>query len=204
MTDNTLSLSEVCTRVGLVYDESDRYFADWLTTAPAISEQERHILNQLRRSYETRLKSNTLRDITMLVLIAPLLKLAGYYDGQVSIHKESLPPSHWTEDGIDYSRRVDVVVVQQHLWVLMVKSTPSRLDVTQTIPFALDYLLTQPDTTAPRFGMVTNGREVLFLKLQPQQPPTYSQSRVYQLVDRLEDLPQILQGLKVIGQQMST
>lgn len=100
-----------------------------------------------------------------------------------------------------------MLVVKQRLWVLVVESKQSRFDVTSGIPQALSYLLSQPSEaqlpdTDIRFGMVTNGREVVFLKLKPEHPPTYAQSRIYQVIEVREDLTQILQGLKVIGAQL--
>jgi hypothetical protein len=90
---------------------------------------------------------------------------------------------------------------------VVVESKQSRFDVTSGIPQALSYLLSQPSEAQPsaideRFGMVTNGREVVFLKLKPEQPPAYVQSRIYQVIEVREDLTQILQGLKVIGYQI--
>ncbi len=205
---NSLSLSDMRERFHLTRDRSDRCFGEWIGAAPTLTDYEQQALERLRGNYENILESNPLEEVVKLVVVAPLLDLAGFYQPPFSIRTEVSTRLYWAEGGISYSGSIDVLVIQQRLWVLVVESKQSRLDVTAGIPQALCYLLSQPEDTtpqshAPRFGMVTNGREVLFLKLQPHQPPTYSQSRVYQLVDRLEDLPQILQALKAIGQQMS-
>ena len=63
-------------------------------------------------------------------------------------------------------------------------------------------LSVQSTTDINRFGMVTNGREVVFLKLNPQQPPVYAQSGVYQVIDLEEDLARLLQGLKSINKRL--
>ena len=98
-------------------------------------------------------------------------------------------------------------MVKQQFWVLVIESKQSRFDVTSGIPQALSYLLSQsPHETAiaanNRFGMVTNGREVVFLKLDSHPSPIYMQSRVYQVIEVEEDLTHILYGLKVIGQHL--
>ncbi len=82
----------------------------------------------------------------------------------------------------------------------MIESKQAQFDVIAGIPQALSYLLGQPDSTAPReyHAMVTNEREVVFLR-RTAAAPIYSQSNVYQVLDREGDLAEILQGLKWIG-----
>ena len=81
-----------------------------------------------------------------------------------------------------------------------VKSKPARLDVTAGIPQALTYLLSAPNLQSSCYGMVTNGREVLFLKCDRQQDqPQYMRSPTYQLIENTTERIQVLQGLKQIG-----
>lgn len=109
---------------------------------------------------------------------------------------------------------------------VVIESKQSRFDVTSGVPQALSYMLAQLPTVpriggqagsrdgdggGDRFGMVTNGRKVIFLKLKCEliqgktnQMPTYSQSRVYQVIEMKEGLTQILQGLKAIGQLLQS
>ncbi|NJP11292.1 MAG: restriction endonuclease subunit R [Leptolyngbyaceae cyanobacterium RU_5_1] len=147
------------------------------------------------------------KEVVKLVVVAPLLDLAGFYQDPFFIRAEVSTRLVATDSGQTFTENIDVLVVKQRLWVLVIESKQSRFDVTSGIPQALSDMLSQSSTPqvstdVARFGMVTNGREVLFLKLTPRQPPIYIQSRIYQVIDAENDLTQILQNLKMIGQQL--
>jgi hypothetical protein len=137
-------------------------------------------------------------------VVSPLLDLAGFYQPPFSIRAEVSTKLVATEENQSFIGRIDVLVVKQNLWVLVIESKQSRFDVTSGIPQALSYMLSQPvnnesNQDKSRFAMVTNGREVIFLKLNSLQLPVYVQSKVYQVIETEEDLISILQGLKAIG-----
>ena len=92
------------------------------------------------------------------------------------------------------------MVIQDSFWILVIESKPARLDVTAGIPQALTYLLTAPNLQSSCYGMVTNGREVLFLKCDRyQNVPQYTRSHTYRLLENTAERIQVLQGLKQIG-----
>ena len=96
--------------------------------------------------------------------------------------------------------RIDILVIQDSFWILVIESKPARLDVTAGIPQALTYLLSASNLQSSSYGMVTNGREVLFLKCDHQQSvPQYTRSPTYRLLENRAERIQVLQGLKQIG-----
>ena len=135
--------------------------------------------------------------------------MTGFYQPPFSIRVEVSTKLVISEENQTFVGNIDVLVVKQQFWILVIESKQSRFDVTSGIPQALSYLLGQPGKAQAiddhhRFGMVTNGREVVFLKLHllSTQQPVYVQSRTYQVIETEADLTQILQGLKVIGRGM--
>ena len=204
---SNLALSDLRDKFQLSRDRTDPLFEQWLHDAEALSDFEQQALDRLKRNYENIIETNPLEEVVKLVVVSPLLDLAGFYQPPFSIRAEVSTKLVVTEGSLTFTGSIDVLVVKQRLWVLVVESKQSRFDVTSGIPQALSYLLSQPSEAQPsatndRFGMVTNGREVVFLKLKPEQPPAYMQSRIYQVIEVREDLTQILQGLKVIGRQL--
>lgn len=204
---SNLALSDLRDKFQLSRDRTDPLFEQWLNDAEALSDFEQQALDRLKRNYENIIETNPLEEVVKLVVVSPLLDLAGFYQPPFSIRAEVSTKLVVTEGSQTFTGSIDVLVVKQLLWVLVVESKQSRFDVTSGIPQALSYLLSQPSEAQPpatndRFGMVTNGREVVFLKLKPEQPPAYVQSRTYQVIEVREDLTQILQGLKVIGHQI--
>jgi predicted type IV restriction endonuclease len=170
-----------------------------------LTDFEQQALARLKRNYENISETNPLEEVVKLVVVAPLLDLAGFYQSPFSIRAEVSTKLIATDSGQTFMGSIDVLVVKQRLWVLVIESKQSRFDVTVGIPQALSYLLNQSAVQASegsdRFGMVTNGREAVFLKLMLQPSPMYVQSRIYQVIDAEGDLTEILQGLKVIGRR---
>jgi hypothetical protein len=208
----TLTLSDLRETFHLTRDRGDPFFEQWLHDPTPLSDFEHQALNRLKHNYENIIETNPLEEVVKLVVVAPLLDLAGFYQPPFSIRAEVSTRLIVTEADQLFTGSINVLVVKQRLWVLVIESKQSRFDVMSGVPQALSYLLSQQtdlpkeDTqsidTETRFGMVTNGREVLFLKLKSCYPPTYVQSRSYQVIEAQDDLIQILQGLKAIGHQL--
>ncbi len=223
---SSLSLSDLKETFGLIRDRSDPFFQHWLDRVERLSDYEHQTLGRLKRNYENIIETNPLEEVVKLVVVAPLLDLAGFYQPPFAIRTEVSTQLIVPEDNRTFTGSIDILVVQKKFWVLVIESKQSRFDVMSGIPQALSYMLTQPPAAqksgtqaisdddccgSDRFGMVTNGREVVFLKLNPEQSrmqgktdrmPIYSQSKVYQVIETEEDLTEILQGLKAIGQRL--
>jgi predicted type IV restriction endonuclease len=199
-----LSLNDLKEKFGLRRDRTDSFFDNWLVSAEVLSNYEQQAIARLKNNYENIIETNPLEEVVKLVVVSPLLDLAGFYQPPFSIRAEVTTKLLAIEGNQSFVGKIDVLVVKEKLWILVIESKQSRFDVTSGIPQALSYMLSQPlntesDQDKSRFGMVTNGREVIFLKLNPQQLPVYAQSKVYQVIDAEEDLVGILQGLKAIG-----
>jgi predicted type IV restriction endonuclease len=146
-----------------------------------------------------------LEEVVKLVVVSPLLDLAGFYQPPFLI-KAEVPTMLEIEDepGETIHGKIDVLVIQDFLWVIAIESKPARLDVSAGIPQALTYLLSAASSQPHLYGMVTNGREVVFVELdRPSDPPQYRQSRTYQLLETVSDRTSILAVLKYIGSQAS-
>ncbi|MEM9907382.1 MAG: type I restriction endonuclease [Cyanobacteria bacterium P01_D01_bin.44] len=201
----TLSLSDLRQTFGLVRDRNDPFFQQWLLESDDLSEFEHQALDRLKQNYSNIIETNPLEEVVKLVVVAPLLDLAGFYQPPFSIRAEASTTLEVSDQAQTFTGKIDVLVVQNKFWVLIVESKQARFDVSSGIPQALSYLLSQSTETQMsvdryRFAMVTNGREVVFLRLLAEPSPTYSQSSVYQVIDVDQDLSEILKGLKWIGQ----
>jgi hypothetical protein len=71
------------------------------------------------------------------------------------------------------------------------------------LPQALAYMMANTQTEQPTFGLMTNGDDVLFVKLTTQPSGQYSLSRVFSLYTLPEELQSVLQVLKQIGQAIA-
>lgn len=189
-------------RFGLRLNPADSFFTHWLDTAPPLTESEQQGLDRLARNYTYLSQEEPpLEEVVKLVVVSPLLDLAGFYQPPFLIKTELGTTIEITDDpDTPIQGKLDILIVQEALWILVIESKPARLDVTVGIPQALTYMLSAPTQQSTLYGLVTNGREALFLKCDRQPtPPQYSRSLTYRLLESTQEREQILQGLKQIG-----
>ena len=200
---SSLTLSTLRQNFGLRLDTSDRFFDEWLNNASPLTEVELQGLDRLTRNYTYLSQEDPpLEEIVKLVIISPLLDLAGFYQFPFLVKAEVSTNIEVADEvnAIAVQGRIDILVIQDSFWVLVIESKPARLDVTAGIPQALAYLLSAPNLQSSCYGMVTNGREVLFLKCdRHQNAPQYTRSPTYRLLENITERVQVLQGLKQIG-----
>jgi predicted type IV restriction endonuclease len=145
-------------------------------------------------------EDSPLEEVVKLVVVSPLLDLAGFYQFPFLIKTEvSTTLEIADEPDTPIQGKIDILVIQEDLWILVIESKPARLDVTVGVPQALSYLLSASSTQSTLYGMVTNGREVLFLTCDRHSPPHYSYSATYRLLENAQERTQVLQGLKYLG-----
>jgi hypothetical protein len=197
-----LSLYDVKTKFHLQHG-TDTFFAELLQSAPQLSEFEKQQLDRTRQQY-LYLADRPLLEVTVkMVTLSPLLSLAGFYD----------PPFYTTleesvelvsEDGSEVVRgQIDVLVLQNVIWVVVIEAKSIQYDVMVALPQALTYMLASPSQKQQPFGMITNGREFRFIRLN-QEPsnPSYTLSKVFSLSESENHLYEVLQILKALGQMV--
>ncbi|MGB7414068.1 MAG: type I restriction endonuclease, partial [Thermosynechococcaceae cyanobacterium] len=98
--------------------------------------------------------------------------------------------------------RIDTLIIQDQLWVLVVEAKNTSLSLAVAIPQALTYMMSAPDSTWPVYGLVTNGDEYRFIKLDKSTPdkPLFDLSDIFSLFPpQRSKLNQVLQILKQAG-----
>jgi hypothetical protein len=134
----------------------------------------------------------------MLLVVSPLLELAGFYDPPFKLKAEAAVEVV-VDDGEEVLRgRIDALVwrqsEQQTFWVLVLEAQKTTISTRSALPQALTYRWPIAKGQ-PTFGLLTNGDDVLFVKLVNQ----YSLSRVFSLYTPPEEAQTVLQILKRIG-----
>ncbi|CAN1211844.1 type I restriction endonuclease [Tumidithrix helvetica PCC 7403] len=199
-----LNLHDVKTKFDLRQGEPNNFFTELLQGAPALSEFEKQVLDRTKQQY-LYLAERPLLEVTVkMVTLSPLLSLAGFYD----------PPFYTTledsievisQDGSETVRgQLDVLVLQNTIWVVVVEAKSIQYDVMIALPQALTYMMASPATNKELFGMITNGREFRFIKLNQAPQPTYILSKVFSLSEIENHLYEVLQILKCLGQLVLT
>ena len=195
-----LSLYDVKTKFHLHQTEVDIFFTELLQQPSILSEFEKQVLDRTKRHY-LYLAERPLLEVTVkMVTLSPLLSLAGFYE----------PPFYTTleesvevvsQDNLEIVRgQIDVLVLQSAIWVVVIEAKSIQYDVMVALPQALAYMMANPDQAQPLFGMITNGREFRFIKLNQEPSPTYTLSKIFSLSESENQLYEVLQILKSLGQ----
>lgn len=205
ITDAITTLSDAENRFGFVRVEDEQFFPEWCEELPALTEIDKENLDVLRRRYiYHRTDGSLLEGTVMLLLVSPLLALAGFYDPPFRIKAEE-SVDVVVDDGEEILRgRIDVLVLQDRFWVMVLESKKTTLSVWSAVPQALAYLMANPNPNLPVFGMVTNGDDILFIKVVQGDTPQYNLSRVFAPFTSAKELYIVLQVLKKFGQLVTS
>lgn len=186
----------------LIATHSDRFFPEWTEDLPELTELEQTTLEQIRHRFYRHRKRGSLPEGTVnQLLISPLLTLAGLFDEPFFVTTE--PSVELViEDRDEILRgRIDTLIVQQQLWVLVVESKNTSLSASLVLPQALAYMMSNPHPERPVYGLVTNGDHSQLIKILICSQPQYDLSNVFSsLLPRRNQLQDVLRILKKIGQ----
>ncbi len=196
-----LTLRQVKQQFGLVQTDGTA-IAEWLPPFAAPNDLARQVLDRVQANYGYLSERSLPEGFVNMVVVSPLLDLAGFYQPPFDVEMEfevSIPLVAEDEDRSLVKGRIDVLVVKQRLWILIIESKRTRFDVMEALPQALTYMMANPDRTLPVFGLATNGREFLFIKLINGETPQYALSRRFSMDNPGHEIYNVLAILKRIG-----
>ncbi len=201
VTEAIKSLAEAESRLSLSRAEDETFFTEWQTQLLSLSDSEQAALATVRRRLlYHRADGELLEGAVTLLVASPLLELAGFYDPPFKMKAEAAIEIA-VDDGEETLRgRIDVLILQNRLWVMVLESKKTMISTRSALPQALAYMMANPDLDKPRFGMLTNGDDVLFVKLLAQPTPQYGLSRVFSVYTVASELRSAFQVLKHLGQ----
>jgi len=181
--------------------DNETFFTEWLENLPEISDLEKQYLDRVKFHFLRLIKHPPLSEETVkLVVLSPLLSLAGFYDEPFFIRSELSIEISTEDEGEIIRGRIDVLVIQQQLWLLVIESKRATFSLLEAIPQALAYMLANPNPTKPIFGLVMNGSDFIFLKCSSTNQLQYALSDQFSLLKRENELYQVLRILKKLGQ----
>lgn len=188
-------------RFSLEQTDNAAFFPEWLENLPEISDLEKQYLDKVKLHFLRLAKYPPLSEETVkLVVLSPLLSLAGFYDEPFFIRSESsIEIAVENEDEV-IRGKIDVLVIQQQLWLLVIESKRTAFSLLEAIPQALTYMLANPHPTKPLFGLVMNGSDFIFIKFSQINQAQYALSDQFTLLKRENELYQVFQILKKLGQ----
>ena len=198
---NRVTLRSLKQQLGLQFNPDSQFFPEWSQAHPHLTELERQLLDRVKDNFWALMEDPPmLENSVKMVVLAPLLDLAGFYRKPFHIETETSITLEMEDDGTVIQGRIDVLVQKNRLWLLVIESKCSDFSVMRAIPQALTYMLGNPESDRPTYGAIANGNEFLFLKAIRQPTSQYSNSRLFSLLNPGNDLYGVLQVLKQLGQ----
>jgi hypothetical protein len=160
----------------------DGLFSPLLSLEP-ITDVEHQDLKQLQNDFDKYLTAGKVSEgqVKFLVL-APLLRLAGFYRYPMEIRlEEDIADIEVEDEDTTVRGRMDILAVskakhtqsQLYLWILLIESKNSQIDIFTGLPQLLTYAYKSLNHQTSVWGLTTNGRVYQFIYIEQGNPPIY-------------------------------
>lgn len=191
-----LTLYEVETKFNLQQIQDPQFFPEWQVPLPELAEHERYWLDQTKADWLSLLKHTLHEEIVKLAVVAPVLSVAGLCRSPfVPAAEKQVEITNEVDDQL-IRGRVDLLMLHGNLWVATIETKPKQSDVLEALPQLLFYMMANPLSTGPMFGLLVNGNFLMFVKLVRQDQPRYGLSEPFTLLRHENDLYRIVSILK--------
>jgi hypothetical protein len=191
-----LSLHQVKERFNLQQVRDDKFFWEWQGDLLEVNEYEKHWLDQVKDDFLSLADYPLHEEVVKLFVLAPLLSLAGLTRFPfIPVAEKQVEVAFEADDQI-IRGRIDLLILHQQLWAIVVESKAKKLDVMEGLAQALFYIMTNLNPDRATFGLLMNGNNFMFVKVAQQETPKYALSELFTLFRRENDLYRILAILK--------
>jgi hypothetical protein len=184
----------------------DGSFTPWLSLEP-LTEFEQQELVQIRNDFRSYLiEGKVLEGQIKLLVIAPLLRLAGFYRSPIKISLEQDIDDIVIEDeDTEIKGRFDILAVNKEqptvtdiaFWILVIESKNSSINAFEGLPQLLTYAHQSLEHQKIVWGLTTNGMQYQFVLIRQGNPLTYQLMPLLNLMDS-ESAIELLQVIKAI------
>ena len=190
-----LTLRDVIQKFGLVESQDRTFFSEWQQALPTLKPSDETALAEIEEEYFYLSQQPMAEGAVKMVVLSRLLSLAGFYRSPFTMTTEYTVKIQAIDDGKTLRGVIDILVLHDKLWALLVESKRNIFSLEPALPQALTYMCGSLHPEYPTFGLISNGANSLLLKLEGK---TYAQSKEFSLRN-VGDLPELLRVLKRIG-----
>ena len=183
-----------------------------LLSLEPLTEFEQQELAQIRDDFENYLiEGKVLEGQIKLLVIGPLLRLAGFYRSPIKISLElDIADIIIEDEDTKITGRFDILAVNKAqptstdiaFWLLVIEAKNSSINSFEGLPQLLTYAYQSLERQELVWGLTTNGMQFQFVLLWQGNPSTYQQMPLLNLMDS-ESAIQLLQVLKAICKQQN-
>jgi len=172
------------------------FFAEWQQPLAEVTEAQRQTLDRIRTEFLYLSKYRMLEDLVKMVVVSPLLSMAGFYRPPIRPALEKRVEVSLKEGDRTVWGRIDILGLQQNLWVSVIESKQAGFSLKDAIAQTLFYMNANPNQSRPTFGLVTNGSHFRFIKLISGAPKQYALSTELSIHREDNELYAVLAALR--------
>ncbi|MBE9078672.1 restriction endonuclease subunit R [Romeria aff. gracilis LEGE 07310] len=196
-----VTLYDLEQRFGLRQVESGGFFPEWQAELPKLTDAEQQRLARVEAAVANLEHRSVLENTVKLAVIAPLLDLAGLFLPPFYVTTEKTVDIEAADNSLTVRGRLDILVLQDRLWVMVIESKRAEFSLKVGIPQVLSYMLAAPERRQPLYGLVTHGTDFIFLKLD-HAGPNYARSHQF-VLGQNAGLARVLQIMKHLAAAIS-
>ncbi|MEH2090232.1 type I restriction enzyme HsdR N-terminal domain-containing protein [Nostoc sp.] len=190
-----ITIAQLIDEFGLQLADDEDFFLEWRHDLAELSDLEKESLNEVKAEYLHLSKYPVLEPVVKMVVLSPLLRLAGFYQPPFYIASEQEVKISSEDEGTIIRGRIDILVFHPPFWVIVIEAKRAEYSLVPAISQALAYMLADATSAKPVFGFITNGNEFRFIKLLKTETPQYALSDLFAL-DSRDDIYIVLKVLK--------
>ncbi len=195
----TLTLGDVQTKFNLQLSENEQFFREWIDDLPEIGDAEKRSLDKVKAGYINSTSFPFLEDTVKMVVLAPLLFLADFFLTPFHIECEKSVELIVEDEDTIVRGSIDVLLLLQSFWVVAIEAKRSQYSVESGLPQLLFYMLNDPNSEQPTFGLLTNGSSFRFIKVTKQDTPQYALSKLFDIQNPGNELYEVFRIFKRIA-----
>jgi len=199
----TLTLGDVQTKFNLQLSQDEQFFREWIDDLPEITDAEKRSLDKVKAGYINSTSFPFLEDTVKMVVLAPLLFVADFFLTPFHIECEKSVELIVEDEDIIVRGSIDVLLLLQSFWVVAIEAKRSQYSVEAGLPQLLFYMLNDPNSEQPSFGLLSNGSSFRFIKVTKQGTPQYALSKLFDIWSPENELYEVFRIFKRIAAVVS-
>ncbi|NJO42721.1 MAG: restriction endonuclease subunit R [Cyanobacteria bacterium CRU_2_1] len=197
---NELSLHQVNQKFNLQEVQDLQFFPEWQEGLVEPTEAEKQWLDRVKTDFLFLLEYPLHEEVVKMAVLALLLSLGGFFHYPFYPKAEAEIRITVLDEGEVVRGKIDLLILGQNLWVVVIESKNRQFSVDEALPQALSYMMGSPDPQKPVFGLATNGSHLIFIKLFTKEMPRYALSDEFSLRRRGNELYDVLSILRRLGE----
>ena len=131
-----VTLYDLEQRFQLQQRDAVQFFPEWQQELLPLTESEQQRLDRVKAIYANLARRSVLENTVKMAIVSPLLDLAGFYLPPFYISTEEEVQIQAEDDGIAIRGRIDVLVLQEAFWLLVIESKRAEFSLRVGIPQA--------------------------------------------------------------------